>query len=171
MLQLEFSEADKRALNHERYHHPHPRVQQRMEALWLKSQGLPHQRIAPLCAISGNTLRAYLKLYQAGSIEALKQLNFYRPQSLLSEQRETIEAHLRAHPPHTINEAISVIEALTGIRRSPTQIRVFRPMLDQGAQRVAALQCFGRPQCGHPRRDHRHHADLCQCPERLPITG
>jgi hypothetical protein len=56
MLQLEFSEADKHALNHERYHHPHPRVQQRMEALWLKSQGLPHQRIATLCAISGNTL-------------------------------------------------------------------------------------------------------------------
>ena len=76
MLQLEFSEADKRALNHARYHHPHPRVQQRMEALWLKSQGLPPQRIATLCAISGNTLRAYLKLYQAGGMEALKQLNF-----------------------------------------------------------------------------------------------
>ena len=43
MLQLEFSEADKGALTHERYHHPHPRVQQRMEALWLKSQGLAHQ--------------------------------------------------------------------------------------------------------------------------------
>jgi hypothetical protein len=40
MLRLEFSEADKHALNHERYHHPHLRVQQRMEALWLKSQGL-----------------------------------------------------------------------------------------------------------------------------------
>ena len=76
MLRLEFSEADKHALNHERYHHPHPRVQQRMEALWLKSQGLPPQRIATLCAISGNTLRAYLKLYQAGGMEALKQLNF-----------------------------------------------------------------------------------------------
>jgi len=42
MLQLEFSEADKGALTHERYHHPHPRVQQRMEALWLKSQGVYH---------------------------------------------------------------------------------------------------------------------------------
>src|SRR5437764_5742031 len=129
MLQLEFSEADKHALNHERYHHPHPRVQQRVEALWLKSQGLPHQRIATLCAISGNTLGAYLKLYQAGGMEALKQLNFYRPQSLLSEQCETIETHLRAHPPHTINEAISVIEALTGIRRIPTQVRrVLKPL-------------------------------------------
>jgi hypothetical protein len=40
MLQLEFSEADKQVLHYERYHHPHPRVQQRMEALWLKSQGV-----------------------------------------------------------------------------------------------------------------------------------
>ena len=146
MLQLEFSEADKGALNHERYHHPHPRVQQRMEALWLKSQGLPHQRIATLCAISGNTLRAYLKLYQAGGMEALKQLNFYRPQSRLSEQRETLEAHLRAHPPHTINEAISVIEALTGIRRSPTQIRVFLKQLGLKCLKVGLLPAKGDPE-------------------------
>jgi len=29
MLQLACSEADKQALHYERYHHPHPRVQQR----------------------------------------------------------------------------------------------------------------------------------------------
>src|SRR5436309_14066642 len=94
-----------------------------------RARVLAHQRIATLCAISGNTLRAYLKLYQAGGMEALIQLNFYRPQRLLSEQCETIEAPLRAHPPHTINEAISVIESLTGIRRSPTQIVVFLKQL------------------------------------------
>jgi hypothetical protein len=44
MFQLAFSEADKQALHYERYHHPHPRVQQRMEALWLKSQ--PFQGVA-----------------------------------------------------------------------------------------------------------------------------
>jgi transposase len=146
MLQLEFSEADKHALNHERYHHPHPRVQQRMEALWLKSQGLPHHQIATLCAISSNTLRAYLKLYQAGGMEALKQLNFYRPQSRLSEQRETLEAPLRAHPPHTINEAISVIEALTGIRRSPTQVRLFLKHLGLKCLKVGLLPAKGNPQ-------------------------
>src|ERR671915_7438 len=99
-----------------------------------------------LCAISGNTLRAYLKLYQAGGMEALKQLNFYRPQSLLSEQRETLEAHLRAHPPHTINEAISVIEALTGIRRSPTQIRVVLKRLGLKCLKVGLLPAKGDPE-------------------------
>src|SRR5215471_5519961 len=77
MLQLAFSEADKQALHYERYHHPHPRVQQRMEVLWLKSQGVPHHQIAQLCAISAKTLRSYLKLYQTGGVEALKQLHFH----------------------------------------------------------------------------------------------
>jgi hypothetical protein len=27
-------------IRHDRYHHPHPRVQRKMEVLWLKSQGL-----------------------------------------------------------------------------------------------------------------------------------
>ena len=62
MLQLAFSEADKQALHYERYHHPHPRVQQRMEALWLKSQGVPHHQIAQLWAIAAHPLRSYLRL-------------------------------------------------------------------------------------------------------------
>ena len=40
MFKLTFSDADKQALDEQRYHHPHPRVQRKMEALWLKSQGL-----------------------------------------------------------------------------------------------------------------------------------
>src|SRR5262245_51702189 len=121
MLRLAFSEADKQALHYERYHHPHPRVQQRMEALWLKSQGLPHRQIAQLCAISANTLRSYLKLYHTGGVEALKQLNFHCPQSLLNTHRDTIEAQVRAHPPQTIHEAVEMLDVRTGIHPSPNQ--------------------------------------------------
>ena len=99
MLRLACSEADKQALHYERYHHPPPRVQQRMEALWLKSQGLPPHQIAQLCAIAANTLRAYLKLSHTGGVEALQHLNFHCPQSLLNAHRDTIEAQGRAHPP------------------------------------------------------------------------
>jgi hypothetical protein len=41
MLQLEFTETEKQALHYERFNHPHPRVQLKMEVLWLKSQNLP----------------------------------------------------------------------------------------------------------------------------------
>ena len=145
MLQLAFSEADKQALHYERYHPPHPRVQQRMEALWLKSQGVPHHQIARRCAMSANTLRSYLKLYHTGGVEALKQLTFHCPQSALSASRDTIETHVREHPPQTINEAVAMLEALTGIRRSPTQVRLFLTHLGLHRRKVGVLPAKGDP--------------------------
>ncbi len=125
MITLEFTEAEKHSLHYERFHHPHPRVQKKMEALWLKSQGLPHKEITKLTGISPNTLRSYLRDYQSGGIEKLKEVNFYRPQSELVNHTQTLEAYFRSAPPASINEAIAQIESLTGIKRSPTQVRSF----------------------------------------------
>ena len=41
-IQLTFTPEIQAALNYERYHHPVPLVQRRMEVLWLKSHGLAH---------------------------------------------------------------------------------------------------------------------------------
>jgi Fic family protein len=62
-----------------------------MEALWLKSQKLSHKDIYRLTGISPNTLRGYLRAYLKGGIEALKELNFYMPQSELCEHTTTFE--------------------------------------------------------------------------------
>ncbi len=72
MIKIEFSAEEVDALELERYHHPDPKVQKKMEALYLKSQQLAHQEICRLCRISGTTLVAYLKQYQEGGIEQLK---------------------------------------------------------------------------------------------------
>jgi transposase len=125
MIRIQFSEAEKQALHYGRFHHPHPLVQKKMEVLWLKSQGLAHQDISRLAQITGKTLVTYLHEYERGGIEQIKQLNFRGQPSQLRAHRESIEAHLAAHPPATINEACAKIEELTGIRRSPTQVRLF----------------------------------------------
>ena len=125
MLHIAFSEQDIEQLRYERYHHPHPRVQQKMEALWLKAQGLPHQVIADCVGVCENTLLAYFRAYQAGGIDALKQVSFYRPLSALDAHHASLEAYFREHPPTTIAEAAAAIEQLTGIQRKPTQVRVF----------------------------------------------
>jgi hypothetical protein len=78
-IQLEFTPEIQDTLNYERYHHPVPLVQRRMEVLWLKSHGLPHEQIAQLGGISENTLREYFRLYAEGGVEKLKEVNFYRP--------------------------------------------------------------------------------------------
>jgi transposase len=125
MIRIEFSETEKQALHYGRFHHPHPLVQKKMEVLWLKSQGLAHQDISRLAQITGKTLVTYLHEYERGGIEQIKRLNFRGQPSKLRVHRESIEDYVRTHPPATINEACVKIAELTGIRRSPTQVRRF----------------------------------------------
>lgn len=123
--QLEFTPDIQEHLNYERYHHPIPLVQRRMEVLWLKSHGLPHALVAKLAGVSANTLREYFRLYEEGGLDKLKEVHFYRPESALHGHISSLEAHFQAHPPATIKEAQSEIEVLTGIKRSETQVREF----------------------------------------------
>ncbi len=113
------------ALNYERYHHPIPLVQRRMEALWLKGHGLPHAQIAKLAGVSDNTLREYFQLYEVGGLEKMKEVHFYRPGSALDGQLTSWAAYFRENPPATIKAAQAEIEQLTGIKRSETQVREF----------------------------------------------
>lgn len=98
MLTIEFSEADVKALHAERFLHPHPRVQWRLEAVYLKSQQLAHQDRCRLTRMSGNTLRSYLRTYQAGGLAALKELHFRQPQSQWLRHRASLETLWRQHP-------------------------------------------------------------------------
>ena len=139
MIKIAFSEADRKALNYERYHHPHPRVQRKMEALWLKSQELPHKEICRLTGISKGTLCTYLHAYQQGGIEKLKELNFYRPVSELATHSSTLEEHFRQHPPASLKQAMATIEQLTGIKRSEVQIRHFLKALGMKPRKVGMI--------------------------------
>jgi hypothetical protein len=58
MLQLTFTNEDIQQLHYERFHHPHPHVQRKMEALYLKSRGYPHWEICQLVQAMGVPLRS-----------------------------------------------------------------------------------------------------------------
>ena len=123
MIHIDFSLRDIDALHHERFHHPHPRVQIKMEAVYLKSQGLPHKDICRLLRISENTLRAYLRQFQEGGVERLKRTDWAGNQSELDEHREALEDFFRNNPPRSTAQAAAAIERITGIKRGLTQVR------------------------------------------------
>jgi transposase len=75
--------------------------------------------------ITENTLRDYFQLYLEGGVERLKEVAIQGPESALQEHAVSLEAYFRTYPPATIKEAQSKIEALTGIKRSETQVREF----------------------------------------------
>jgi transposase len=146
MVKININERDIPLFRYYRYNHPHPKVQVRMEALLLKSQGLPHYKIENLAGISNSTLRRYLCMYIDGGIEELKKINYVGPKSELLEHEETIEGHFRKYPPKSIKEAIAVIEELTGIKRKPTQVRKFLKSIGMELRKVGMIPSKADPE-------------------------
>lgn len=125
VIKIEFSDTDKAALEFDRYNHPHPFVQRKMEVVWLKSQGVAHKDICRLANLCSTTVTAYVREYKEGGIEALKTLHFKGQPSDLETYRGTLEEHFRQHPPTSTKAAMAEIERLTGLKRSPESVRQF----------------------------------------------
>ncbi|MGH7171335.1 MAG: helix-turn-helix domain-containing protein, partial [Gemmataceae bacterium] len=104
---------------------PHPRVQQRMEVLWLLSQGVTYTQAARLGKVSEATVDRYVAVYRQGGLEALRQFHWRKPTSELLKHQQSLEQSFRQNPPHTVAEACQRIKDETGIERRPTQVRAF----------------------------------------------
>ena len=125
MTRLNFTAEEQQALHKERFEHPHPRVQQRMEVLWVISQGMVYSLTARLAGVSEATVDRYVALYRQGGLEALRELNWATATSELLDHRDSLEESFRRNPPHTVAEACQRIKEETGIERGPTQVRAF----------------------------------------------
>ena len=125
MRRFTFASEDLDAIRHERYHHPHPRVQQKMEVLWLKSQGLTHEDIARLADVSRRSVQRYLDDFAAGGLERLRRLPWQGKPNELAAHRASLEDYFLEHPPRSAHEAQAAIEQQTGVRRGLTQVRAF----------------------------------------------
>lgn len=112
-------------IRHDRYHHPHPRVQRKMEVLWLKSQGLTHGQIATLADVSRRSVQRFLDEFEQGGLPRIRQLSWQGKHCELDDHRDSLEDYFLAHPPHSAHQAQQDIERLTGIRRSLSQVRAF----------------------------------------------
>lgn len=125
MLKIDFTQEDVEKLHYERFHYPHPLVQRKMEVLYLKSQGIKHKDICHLCQITKATLTKYIKQYQSGGVEELKKLDYKGRPSILNQHSDVLKEHFQKNPPSNVTEASDAIEKITGIKRSPTQVREF----------------------------------------------
>ena len=73
MDRVEFSTAEREALQYWRFHPPHPRVQRKMEVLYLKSQGLAVPRFVACVAFPARPAR-YVRAYRSGGIPNFSKL-------------------------------------------------------------------------------------------------
>jgi transposase len=143
MRAFHFRDDDLAQIAHDRYHHPHPRVQEKMEVLWLKSRGAAHTAIAHLTGLSRRTVQRYLDEYLAGGLAECRRIKWSGQPSALAGHAPSLEDYFLAHPAHSTAEARAAIERLTGVRRGLTQVRQFLKTLSA---------CAGaRPEPSRPR--------------------
>jgi transposase len=137
---LTFTDEEREQFAYLRFHHPHPRVQQRMEMFWLMSQGQQRNQAAKLAGVSRTTGWRYVQAFRAGGVAKLCEFDWVGPVSALAAQAKSLEEEFLARPPHTVPEAVARIKELTKIERGPTQVRQFlRRTLGLKWRRVAAL--------------------------------
>jgi transposase len=125
MRPISFTDEDRRSLAHDRFHHPDPRVQRKMEVLWLKSHGLGHDDIATLADVSRRTVQRYLNEYRDGGLAGLRCGRWHQPRAALAEHRGSLEEYFAKNPARSAKQAQAVIEQKTGVRRGLSQVRHF----------------------------------------------
>jgi transposase len=126
MLQVPISSDDISTIQYDRFYHPQPHIMIRMHILALHHEGENATRIAELLNRNRKTTQACLKAYRDGGLAAVYEYEKHKRECELDAHSELIEKDFEKHPPQSINEASARIEKLTGgIKRSPTQIRVF----------------------------------------------
>ena len=139
MSRIAFTADDLSAIAFERYHHPEPFVQRKLEVLWLKSQGLAHHDIARLAGVSRASVQRYLGAFLTGGLDAIRRYPWKGQRSALDGHRASLEEHFRQHPPRSVKEAQHAIEQRTGVGRGATQVRRFLRRLGLQPRRVAAV--------------------------------
>ena len=138
-LRIRLTEEQQRVVNEERSAHPNPRIREKMLALWLLHNGLTRESAAKIVGISRATIQRYVAVFREGGLEGLRRWNPNRPLSEMASYRELIRESLERQPVRTVAEACERIVQLTGLRRSPTQVRKFLKDLGLKFLRVRAI--------------------------------
>jgi len=126
MLQINISNAETQRLNYERYYYPCPIVQKRIHTVYMKATTeLSNTMIGHLTGLHRHCVKKWIQTYLDSGFESLCRFNYGTNKSDLENHSQSILKSFTQRPPMTSCEAKDRIEKLTGISRSPSQVRAF----------------------------------------------
>jgi transposase len=138
-LRVRLAEEQQRIVNEERSSHPNPRIREKMLVLWLLHNGVKRQDAAKIVGVGRATVQRYVAAFREGGLDGLRQWNPNRPVSEMAAYRDLIRVSFEKQPACTVAEAGERIFQLTGLRRSPSQVRKFVKDMGLKFQRVRAI--------------------------------
>src|SRR5947209_465291 len=125
-LFLKISEAEIDKLSYERYGYPDPVIQKRIFAVYLKATlGWSNLVIGRTVGLHYNAVGEWIGVYRKKGFAGLLKKHYGCRSSEMERHCESILQSFQNQPPLTGNEAAERIKYLTGLVRSPQQVRVF----------------------------------------------
>jgi len=101
-------------------------IQKRLNSVYLMATtDLPDTQIAQISGCHRNIIPVWRDQCLYDGLSSLYVNHYRKPESELEAHSEHILSYLDEHPVQSVNQAVEVIEQLTGIKRCPTQIRQF----------------------------------------------
>jgi len=111
----------------------------------LLRENIEPEIISRIVGVSKRQIYNYQKTYETGGVAAIAADTRYRPVSELESYKDIIKAEITTHPVATASEASERILALTGIKRSPTQVRTFMHRLGLKPLKSASIPAKANP--------------------------
>lgn len=130
---------EQKIVDAERDSHPDAQVRRKMLVLWLLHNELTREKAGSIARLGRATVQRYVAAFRDGGFDGLRRWGVVGPVSDMASHSDAIRASLTESPVRTIAEACDRIEALTGLCRKPTQVRVFLAGLGFRWQRIRAI--------------------------------
>jgi len=123
-----------------------PKSAKRMAlSVLLLEEQIDIKTVSNIVGVSERQVINYRTAYEGQGVAALQSNTRYKPVSELVNYKNAIKESLVACPVATVAEACERIETLTGIKRSPTQVRKFMKGLGLKPLKVASIPAKADP--------------------------
>ncbi|MGC8551781.1 MAG: helix-turn-helix domain-containing protein [Phycisphaerae bacterium] len=139
MVQARYSDSQLRALDEARFCQKTDAINRRINVIYFWGLGHTQLEATRLANVSPNTLRKSAAAFASGGLAAVVADGREGPPSALDPHAAVIKADFAAHPPGSLAQAADRIAQLTGVRRQPTQVRIFMRGLGMAPRRLSPI--------------------------------
>ena len=138
-FRVRLSDDEQRVVLDHRECHVDRLVRQRMWALWLLHCGETREQVAVILGVSRATVQRHVAAYREGGLAGLMSRGEAVVVSEWTPHDEILKAEFLARPARSVAEAGERIQALTGLKRQPSQIRHHLHRLGLEYRRMRAI--------------------------------
>ena len=115
------------------------RARKKCLVVYLRKKGYQREEVAELLRIDEDTVTNYTKKYDESGLQGLLEENYHQPKSQLEPYTEQLKELFKKQVPHTVNQAIEMIDKETGICLKPSACREFLRKIGMKCRRCGVV--------------------------------